>query len=334
MRRPFIQSRRTQRRRPLRADRRQKGFTLLETLIALAISAVMMTAVFGMLDGVMRWYGKAVTAHRLEQLQDDIGRAYAENMLSVESKTTATDASGLVFPNGTVGTVNGTSCNAGAAAPFAAVSTYLESSPGQVRLDGFQRPFCVYFTPQMSFAVGGTTLYYHSIAIVSMGASGALNTSWDSAGTLTLGGDNLGVVIDGRGIALRQFQSVQSQMQKIVQATQSYFQGRFQASGGSTSVDYFGTNSGDTSWDSAGTMPITSGSSMVADSTFEQALGLSVLDLTDPFSQPYYFDNSSSAVRSPSNTSASMNGAPPWTARISTSLPGGITYYQTAIGSY
>lgn len=321
------------RRRP--AARSQRGFSLLEVMVAMVVMAILTVVVTSSLGGVMRWYGKSMTTHRLTQLQDGMSQAYAENMAIAEADTN----SEIALADGVISestTSAGQRCST-TASTFSAASPFLDMSTSAAYLDGFNRPLCVFVTPQQTTTMSGVTLYYHSIAIVGMGASGYLNsgTTFSSDGTLTLGGDNQGIVIDGRTIAARQFADTRARMMKITQAVESYFLGRFQAgTSPSTMIDYFGTSSGSSTWDTEGSMPITGGAAMNTDASYYQPLGLSVDDVTDPYGQSFYFDNASSAVRSPSNGSASMNSTPPWSARVYTTLPGNVAYVQSAIGTY
>lgn len=328
MNRRSLQRRRT-------GHRGQRGFSLIEVMIAVAITAIMMVVVTQSLSGVMRWYGKATTIHALTQLQDDLTQAYSENM------TVAEESSGAVLSldNGDISPTSITAARrcTSSASTFSAASTYLDMSLGKAYLDGFNVPLCVLITPQESFVANGVTLYYHTVAIVSTGSSGVLNasTALSDDGTLTLGGDNMGVVINGRTIAEHQFTLTRTRMENVVQALQSYFQGRFQASTSpSTAIDYFGTSSGSSTWDTDGALPVTSGGAMNTSSTYYQTLGLAAQDVTDPYGQSFYLDNASSSVRSPSNSDSSMNSAPPWSARIYTTLPGNVSYVQSAVGTY
>jgi prepilin-type N-terminal cleavage/methylation domain-containing protein len=342
-------------RRQRSVRRRQSGFTLVEMVVAVALFAILSLAVTESIGGVVRWYGKMVTAHRLASLQTSLTQAYRENIVSAEANTGSvialTTGSAPGAPVGASGAAGAASTGilaptnntpggrcTSTATTFAAAGPYLNLSTTEAYLDGYAGPLCLFITDQQSMTSGGVSLYYHSMAVVSMGGNGRLSagTTFSQTGELTLGGDNQGVVIDGRQIALQQFGAARDRTQKIVDALQSYFLGRFQASPSpTTTVDYFGTTAGSTSWDDGGTLPVTSApADMTAVPTYYTALGLSLNDVVDPYGQPFFFDNGSSAVRSPANPSASLNNAPPWSAAITTTLPGGVAYGQSAVGTY
>jgi len=81
-------------------------------------------------------------------------------------------------------------------------------------------------------------------------------------------------------------------------------------------------------------MPSTGGAAVpITNNAAHTVLGLSVADVTDPWGGTLLLDNSSDAVRNPQNATVSMR-SPGYTARISTTLPGGSVLERTVVGSY
>jgi hypothetical protein len=62
------------------------------------------------------------------------------------------------------------------------------------------------------------------------------------------------------------------------------------------------------------------------------SLSLTKDDVTDGWGNIINFDNASNAVRSPVNTDATKV-LPPYTAQVSTTLPGNVLFAQTVVGA-
>lgn len=322
------------RRAQLNRPARQQGFTLLEMVLAMAVLAVMLAAAWPLLQSMTDLWGKYETNNRLADIEQAVTTAYEQNMVTAEVPANA--GRELVLPNGTVvqsGPNAAGWCAATTTANFMPLYQYLKQAPNLVWRDGYGRPVCVLITPQLSLTYDGATLYYHTIAIVSAGRHGKISagTSLSDTGVLSLAGDNQAVLINGRLLALAALQSTQAQMAKVVAAYQAYFQNRYLGnSARDTSIDYFANAWGDT----GAPMPALGSTPLNTTSVdLMSPLGLSSTDITDGWGQVMMLDNDSGAVRSPNNSAASMT-TPPYTARITTTLPGGQTYAQTVMGSY
>lgn len=313
---------------------RQRGFTLLEMLIAMAVLAIMLAVSYPLFQSMTDLWGKYETNNRLADIEQAVSTAYAQAMVTAE--VPANTGRELVLPTGALGQSGPNAagwCSATTPAAFAPLYQYLKQAPNLVWRDGYGRPVCVLITPQLSFTDDGATLYYHTIAIVSAGRHGKLaaGTSLSDAGVLTLAGDNQAVLINGRLLALAALQATQAQMAKVAAAYQAYFQNRYLGNTArDTSIDYFANAWGDTGspMPALGATPLNTPSADLM-----SPLGLSSTDITDGWGQVMMLDNESDAVRSPNNSTAAMT-TPPYTARITTTLPGGQTYAQTVMGSY
>lgn len=321
--------RRAQRNRPAQ----QQGFTLLEMVLAMAVLAVMLAAAWPLFQSMSDLWGKYETNNRLADIEQAVTTAYEQNMVTAEVPSNT--GRELVLPTGTVvqsGPNAAGWCSTTTTANFMPLYQYLKHAPNLIWRDGYGRPVCVLITPQLSLTYDGATIYYHTIAIVSAGRHGkiAAGTNLSDAGVLSLAGDNQAVLINGRLLALAALQSTQAQMAKVVAAYQAYFQNRYLGNTArDTSIDYFSNAWGDTGAPIYGS----TGTPLNGRADLMPALGLSTTDITDGWGQVMTLDNASDAVRSPNNSNAAMT-TPPYTARISTTLPGGQTYAQTVMGSY
>ena len=316
---------------PLRP--RQAGFTLIEMMIATAILAILMAIT----STAFYQYSinKQATANdkAMQALSDALSAAYRDNLVTAEGQP------------GTVLALSGGSINGGSTATAALLTPlakYSTRSTADLALDGYRRPFWIWVSRQLSQTVGGATLYYHVIAIVSAGRAEFINpqTTFDvNTGRLTLAGGNVGMLIDGYGIARKAFDDTSAKISRVADAYHSYSQTRYLSDPNrDLAVDYFanvnGAGAASTRWDGGGTIG-TSGGQSIALSTLPgvNSLGIASSDMTDAYGQAITVDNSSANVKSPDNATPTF-ALPPYSAVISTTLPGGVVYSLNAVGSY
>lgn len=317
----------------------QKGFSLPEMMVAIALAALFMTTITDALGPALAFFGKQDTTAKLADLRMALESAYKEDSRLVDGQAGAvfTVASGAINPIAP----NATGRCASSATTFSAIARYLPSSAGVSAVDGFGQGVCVYITTRQSWTVNGLTYPYHTIAVVSPGYDGAVDatTTLSAAGVLTLGGDDKGIVVDGRKLVGDLVSTTMGQIERASTALSSYFITRYQSNASrDIGVDYFArTNRSGavtSEFDSAGSMPSTGGAAVaITNNAAHTVLGLSVADVTDPWGGTLLLDNSSDAVRNPQNATASMR-SPGYTARISTTLPNGAVLERTVIGAY
>ncbi len=301
----------------------------------------MLIAVF---SGDLAHYTKFVqrfeTTSRLKDLRVSFEKAYREQMSAVEAVATATfTTSDGVLTNQIPSVV--TNLCASSATTLNAVGRYLPDAPTKMMQDAFNRPLCFFITTRQTISIDGIPATFRSIAIVSAGVDGRidLTTALSATGALTLGGDDEGVVVDGRFLTANQYKETAQKMAKIVQALQTMFQSRYLSNlSRDPSVDYFvnSTPAGTASPRYASGSPIvTTGGAAVTMTSINAhtALGLSTDDVTDGFGQTINIDNSSNDVRHPDN-GAPAQTTPPFTTRISTTLPNGQVFSLTAVGAF
>jgi prepilin-type N-terminal cleavage/methylation domain-containing protein len=318
---------------------KQKGFSLPEMMVTIVLAALFLNTIAEALTPALAFFGKQDTAAKFADLRLAIESAYKDDAKLVDA------APGAVFTvsGGTISPVapNATGRCVTGANTFTPIARYLPSSAAVSAADGFGQGMCVYITTRQSWTVNGLTYPYHTIAVVSPGYDGAVDatTALSAAGVLTLGGDDKGIVIDGRKLVGDQVDAAMGQIQRASTALTSYFVTRYQSNPSrDMGVDYFartnraGVATGE--FDSTGSMPSTGGAAVaITNNSAHTVLGLSVADVTDPWGGTLLLDNSSDAVRNPENSSVSMR-SPGYTARISTTLPNGEVLVRTVVGAY
>lgn len=328
--------------------RRQRGFTLLEILVALVLIGGLYAIVADSFGPALAFRAEIETKERQKDLRAAILAAYKINALNVDAEQAAkldfgasTGILNPVLPDGTTGRCGST------ATTFAPVARFSSSSAGEIYRDGYGHPMCLLITTRNSLNISGATVNYHSAAIVSPGRDGVIHASTaldNTTGNLTLGGDDMGILLDGRALAQDRYQITLEAIKRSADAYQAYFSVRYQTDPArSISVNYFACGNDTTCppansnslWDRGNGMPTTcAGPIAMFKSTGispHAVLGLSKSDVTDGYGNLLMLDNCGNSVRNPANTDAAMR-TPPFTAVISTTLPGGYVLSQTAVG--
>ena len=323
-----------------------RGFSLVEILVAISLMAIMTVAVAPQLKYLVNFQSGMQTQNLLSELQSGFAAAYQANVNSIEANPNAI----LSFPSGTVAQAlpSGTGRCTATAATFAPWSDYTGQAAGSLVSDGYGAPLCVFINPQSALAINGVNLYYHVVAFVSTGPNRVLDagTGLNAQGQLVLAGDDTGVTFNGQSFVLGQYNQTVIKMQNIAQALSAYYLMRYQADPTrSASIDYWSNGSGSqtqpaTRWDFANTSPanglLYSASPVAmyttgAPTEVASALSLSQNDVTDGFGQIMQFEHATAKVRSPDNGIYAMQ-FPPYTALISTTLPGGSLLSQAIVG--
>jgi len=318
---------------------KQKGFTLPEMLVAMIIASVMMITISQAMQPALAFMAKQETVARLADIKVALEFAYKQDTKSVEANADQV----LALTTGTISQVlpnaNG-SCNT-ADTTFLPIGRNLSTSAAALAHDGSGNGFCVFITPRLSANILGVNYLYHSIAVVSPGYDGALDpaTNLDGSGSLYLGGDDKGILVDGQKLGSVLVETTLAQVNKAATALSNYFTTRFQSNPSrDIGVDYFANVAKDgtasTLFDSTGTMPSTGGVPLpITVNGMHSVLGLSLGDVTDPWGAILMLDNSSDVVRHPQNSNSTMR-SPGFTARISTSMPSGSAIERTVVGTY
>lgn len=323
---------------PLR-NQNQLGFTLLEMMLAIGLASLLIVLISNAMASSLTFYSKIETDSRLKDLRTALTTAYNDNAMTVDSNTSAvfTTSAGTLSP--LAPTVNNLCL--GTTTTFLAIARYLSTSASDIWHDGFGRGFCIYVTPRQTATVNGVNFNYHALAIVSAGVDGAMDpsTTLSAVGELTLGGDDKGILIDGRSLMWDKVSQTWLALNRTADAYQTYFSTRYLANTTrDISIDYFAKSdrAGNPSnnWDATGSMANSGGvATNMVNLGAHTVLGLTTADVTDAFGQVLMLDNSSDAVRNPQNSSGALQ-TPGFTARISTTLPGGLSLSRTVVGTY
>lgn len=318
--------------------RNQRGFTLIEVLIALVLVTLISVAIMGSLGPWLSFKEKIDTQHKLTDVQTAITLAYTANAMTIDS---VSDNYLQIYSGGQM--VQSTPQSNGRCvtnlSSWQALSSYLPDGPANSALDGFQQPFCVYISNLISAQGPGATIWYHNIAIVSLGASGKINsgTSFDATtGALTLAGDNTGVLINGYAIELDKVNQVQKQLDKISSAYETYFTSEYLSTASrDVTVDYF-ANGGNSTWDTNSSVPLTNGFSEAY--SILQGIGVTPQDAVSSYetNNSIKVGNNAESLDGATVRSPNTNGSPPYTALLQAQLPGpnGNYLIEAVHGSY
>lgn len=317
----------------------QRGFSLPEMMVTIVLAALFLNTIAEALTPALAFLGKQDTTAKLADLRLAIESAYKEDarLVDIAAGAEFSVAGGTISPvapnaDGRCETASNT---------FTPIARYLPSSVAVSAVDGFGQGMCVYITTRQSWTTNNITFDYHTIAVVSAGYDGVIDTTTalSAQGVLTLGGDDKGIVVDGRKVVGALIEKALSQINRASAALSSYFATRYQSNPSrDMGVYYFArTNQAGavtSDFDSSGSMPSTGGLAVaITNNAAHTVLGLSVADVTDPWGGTLLLDNSSDAVRNPQNSTASMR-SPGYTARISTTLPNGAVLERTVVGAY
>jgi prepilin-type N-terminal cleavage/methylation domain-containing protein len=318
---------------------KQKGFTLPEMMVAIVLAALFLFTIAEALTPALAFFGKQDTTAKLADLRLAIESAYKDDARLVD----AAPAAVFTVTGGTISPVAPNASGRCDTAPstFNPIARYLPSSAAVSAVDGFGQGMCVYITTRQTWTVNGLTYPYHTFAVVSPGYDGAVDsaTALSAAGVLTLGGDDKGIVVDGRKLVGDLVGVAMEQINRASAALSSYFVTRYQSNASrDMGVNYFAranrAGAFTSEFDSGGSMPSTGGAAVpITNGGAHAVLGLSVADVTDPWGGTLRLDNSSNAVRNPENSSISMR-SPGFTARVSTVLPNGSVLERTIVGAY
>lgn len=322
---------------------RQRGFSLVEILIALSLVTILSMIALNALTPWLTFKQVLDTDRKLQDVRISLQNAYDANAMGVESQSDRTFM-GLVHDPAAAG---GQCTTQETVMASSTLSAYMVESGRGAAHDGFANPLCIFITPQLAKDVEGVRVYYRMIGVVSTGQSGTLDpaTTFDpTTGQLTLGGDNRGVVVNGYTIQYAKYRDTLDRMNRVASLYESYFTTRFlNTADRDVSRDYFYNASG-VGGDLFGTINATSTwTSSLA--LFSGALGISQVDATSAYEADNSIDvgnnsenqnirGQTTTVRSPATLGT--GATPPYTALIRAKLPGAPDNYllRAVVGNY
>jgi prepilin-type N-terminal cleavage/methylation domain-containing protein len=233
------------RKRPLQA-----GFTLIEILIALAIGTALTLSMFAAITPWINYKHKIDTEHRMAELKDAVTTAYRNYAMQVDTQV-STAAVLAVGPDAATPItsspplINGTqtACGPNVQAAISLLPYLSNMSLGGIQ-DGYAQNICIYISmPLAPVNVEGTSIYYRVVALVSSGQDGRLDpgTGFNpTTGALTLGGDDVGVLVSGFPIEYALYKESKARLDRLADMYSSFFTSRFQGNyARDYSVDYF-----------------------------------------------------------------------------------------------
>ncbi len=183
-------------------NQNEKGFTLLEIIIAIALMTILMAILIPGVMSAVKYYEYFENKVQMQKVAKAIEVTYSEYAMAIDSNP-ADNGSTITFGwssgSGGSGSGSGSSTIAGSGNPittpgssevvqpetayylgnpksiqsgFKVIADNSGESPVQLATDGYGRPFMIYVSPQLYTVYEGYPLYYHDIAIVSNNGQG------------------------------------------------------------------------------------------------------------------------------------------------------------------
>lgn len=236
--------------------RRDRGFTLPEVLIALAVITIISLAVFGALAPWLSFKAGLDNERKLQQVGTGFQAYYSSNAMAVERQPTGN------FGPFVTSTVSAQNTCAPQLAAFRSFSAWLGEGGDTIVNDGYKNPFCILVSPNLTFTHEGVTLNYRNVAIVSAGPDGifeSASTRFDAQGNLTLGGDDVGLVASGQLIQREKLELTLARMNRLASIYETYFTSRFLASRDRDIARYYFAKGPSTAFDNLGQVESTGG---------------------------------------------------------------------------
>lgn len=320
----------------------QRGFTLLEALVALAVITIISLVVIGALSPWIGLKQSVDTERKLQDLKQGLIAYYDSNAMAIEAQGNGT------FGPFTRSTPGGEGQCAEQTSGFEQVSGKFSESPQQLARDGYANPWCLFISNPQTETRDGVKLWFRNVAVVSSGRDGKLDaaTKMDDKGNLVTGGDDTGIVVSGYDIQYGKLKETLRRLSRVATMYETYFTTRFMAyPSRDITLYYFSRGSG--SYDSTGAVESTGGAWRPV-GTALSGIGVAAIDAVTPWEQftDIEVGNATESVtpsgggaavqvRSPATTGTGML---PYTALLRARLPApaGQTVYatQVVVGNY
>lgn len=330
--------------------KKQLGFSTIEMIVAIFVIGLLSSGVVNGFNGALNFNKRIETDTKLKAWRKAIDHVYSKNALTIDDTAVNTDNK-LILTVPTPITVPATAVDASTKKctllesniiEFANVAGYAAKD---LAVDGGHRSFCMFITTPLSEVINGVTVYYHSVAIVSPGKDMVINagTELSTTGELKLaaGSDDTGILFDGRKFVTDKYNETIRNLKLSADAYAAYYSARYQTdTNRSVATDYFSCGaaacpSTAVRWDSTGDMPASCSGAISMNPAVgvkpHVVLGLASTDVISGWGSVFSLDNCTNTVRSPGNVMVSRQ-TPPYTAVISTTIPGGQVLSSTSIG--
>ena len=323
-------------------NRRARGFTLVEILIAMTLLTLISAFMLSSLGPWLAFKQKLDTDRKLMEVKALFSTIYERNAWTVETDPGPVFTfSGGVLTNSPM---NGATCVSQIAA-LNGLSQYFSDGLPAGEQDGHGNPFCILISPQLTQFYNGLPVYYHNIALVSMGRNAVkeAGTSINPAnGALTLAGDDTGILITGFTIHSKKYQETADRLDRVAKLYEQYFTARFLSNPArDVTIDYFAAGNPSGSWDtSGGTVPGTGlfagpGADPISSVLASLGIGPEEGQSAYEINNTMYVANFNETVPAGPAVRSSVGGTPPpFTAILYAPMPGGTNLVKIATGNY
>lgn len=311
----------------------QRGFTLVEVLVALALIAIISLIAMGALTPWIGFKQRLDTERRLQDIRNGMMAIYDRRAMAVEAQPGGQFAEFVnsipaAGPDGLV------RCDTQLDA-FSDNSTLFGEFPQQISMDGYSNPWCIFISNPILETRDNVPLWSRNIAVVSLGPDGALDpgTTMTPDGQLSVDGDDVGISVTGRDIQAVKLKETLRRLNRVAQAYENFFTARYLTYADRDITRYYFANG-----------PVDStGATWRPVSTWLSGVGVGGFDVATPWESNNIIEvnnHSGSAngttVRSPSTSGA---GSLPYTALLRARVPtppGQPAQYavQVAVGNY
>lgn len=314
--------------------KQQKGFTLVEVAVVLALITIISLYLLGPVGIWMAKSSETDTDRKLQELKMVITRYYDRNAMAIDNSA-STNTLGVWTNNKPAGR---SECPSQLAS-FQAMGQELSESAQASAVDGFKNPWCILVSPPLTAIREGVTLTYRNIALVSTGHNGVLDTGsqLSAAGMLELSttGDDRGILISGLDIQHKKLLKTLDKMQRIANLYETYFTTQYLSNANrDMSINYFNNV-----WYTTGQIGNTGGS-WSPTNTMLSSIGVSGVDGNSEWETNnnievgnYTESANGITARTPATTGTA---AYPYTALIRAAVPGTTTRYvsKIVVGNY
>lgn len=223
---------------------RKSGFTLIETLVAIAIIALISTLLLGAVGPWIKLKQTMDTERKMLDLKQGFLSYYKDNAMAMErsgaNKFMALSTSTFIDAGGSRQCVSQEEALKSFAYKFS-------ETVQELAVDGFKNPFCFIVSPVYSEVVNGVELPYRNLAIVTAGADGHVSPDSKFNGrNFETTEDDRAVVVVGFDIQKEKLEETQKRMQKVAMMYETYFTARFMAYPDRDITRYYFSNAYDT----------------------------------------------------------------------------------------